>query len=102
MAIVRADLVADTAASATLIRPPTSVPSIVKKRRFGLAIGLEYVPSAARPAKRFSRFSRGTRTAWNASRPLSTPSSPTLAPQSSMSTPGKAWPAESRIGTTKA
>jgi hypothetical protein len=35
-----ADFAAATAARATLTRPPTRVPSMVKKRLEGLAIGL--------------------------------------------------------------
>ena len=40
IAIARATFEAETAADATETRPPTSVPSIVKKRRLALAIGL--------------------------------------------------------------
>jgi hypothetical protein len=40
MAIVWASLLALTAALATAMRPPTRVPSIVKKRRPGLAMSL--------------------------------------------------------------
>ncbi len=69
-------LVALSAAHATLTRPATSVPSMVKKRFEALGMVLVYSPSGLTCAKRSSRFSRGTRTWSNHSRPLSTPLSP--------------------------
>ena len=47
MAVFRATLLAATAAPSSETRPWTKVPSIVKKRRPGLWIEEEYVPSAA-------------------------------------------------------
>ncbi len=87
---------------ATLIRPRTSVPSIVKKRRVSFSIELEYVPSAATSPKWLSSASRGTRTWSNVSRPLSTPLSPALWPQSVIVTPGIGFPRRLRIGTSSA
>ena len=75
---------------------------MVKNRRLGFSISLEYVPSSATSAKRLSSASRGTRTPSNHSRPLSTPLRPSLRPSSSMRTPGLGAPDSSRIGTTKA
>ena len=89
-AIASAVWVARAAPPATLTRPRTSVPSIVKNRRDRLSIGLEYVPSAATSPYRLSSASRGTRTWSKLSRPLSTPLSPALWPQSSIRTPGTA------------
>ena len=86
----------------TQTRPWTRVPSIVKKRRFGFSMSLEYVPSSATCANRSSSAARGTRTPSNHSRPLSTPLRPSLRPSSSIRTPAAGAPEPSRIGTTKA
>ena len=86
----------------THTRPCTSVPSIVKKRRFGFSIVAGVVPSSATSANRLSSASRGTRTPSNHSRPLSTPLRPSLRPSSSIRTPAHGAPDSSRIGTTKA
>ncbi len=72
VAIVRATRAAAAAEPPTVIRPRTSVPSIVKKRRFSFSIGDEYTPSASTDPYRFSRLVRGTRTWSNMMRPLST------------------------------
>jgi len=50
IAIVNAARAAAPAPAAMLMRPRIRVPSMVKKRRLGLSIGLEYVPSAATEA----------------------------------------------------
>ena len=84
------------------MRPPTSVPIMVKKRRAGLSIGEEYTPSAETLPKRSRRWSRGIRTWSNQMRPLSTPLSPSLMPLSPMRTPAQVLPSGSRIGTRKA
>jgi hypothetical protein len=101
MAMVMAVLVALSAAPETLTRPCTSVPSMVKNRRVSFSISLEYTPSSATCAYRSRRFSRGTRTWSNHSRPLSTPLRPALCPQSSMRTPWHGCPSSSRIGTSR-
>ncbi|SKU04782.1 Uncharacterised protein [Mycobacteroides abscessus subsp. abscessus] len=59
------------------------------------------MPSSATSAYRLSRLARGTRTLSNTMRPLSTPASPPLYPQSLVVMPGRSLPWASRIGTTK-
>ena len=52
--------------------------------------------------RKIKALSRGTRTPSNHSLPLSTPSRPSLGPQSSIRTPSSTVPSSSRIGTSSA
>ena len=82
--MVTAVLATLTEAAATLMRPATRVPSMVKKRRPSEGMGLSYRPSSVTEAKRSRRASRATTTSSNQRRPLSIPFNPIFGPLSAL------------------
>lgn len=85
-----------TGAAAGAPALPVSSPRVAPNRAPGLRSEL-YTPRLSTVAKRSSRLPLGTRTLVNRMAPLSIPLSPTLYPQSRMSTPGT-W-ADAERGT---